>query len=414
MSDTGLWTRRAIAAVVALIAGLQLGLTVVFWRVMAYDLHMNDFGKFYYSARAFLEGADMYGPTVATAVPFGPTGTREFWNMNPPHFHLAILPLAPLPPETALAIWFAAGFFSLVLSLMLIAKELSIPWTPRNVFLATVAVLTPSSTGMVVLTGQVTFLLVLPLTYAWIAARHHNWRAAGIALGLAAGIKPFLGLFWFYLLMKRQVRAAIAMGAVIVLVVLAGLAVFGVDTYRSWLVVASRVDWVWSPMNASIAALLVRTFGDNPTFPPLVYAPAVVAVVSPILAVIVGGCTVWRMTRIPKSPAEDWAFAGLVFAALLVSPLGWMYYITLAAGPITALSMRWRSRMSGVVRLCVLLALPGLVVPPMWTAAAGRHALSGLTLGSIYSWSVMMLWIAVLVDSRHAARSTDRLEFAPS
>ncbi len=29
--------------------------------------------------------------------------TRQFWNMNPPHFHLLVLPLAMLPPRQALA-----------------------------------------------------------------------------------------------------------------------------------------------------------------------------------------------------------------------------------------------------------------------------------------------------------------------
>ena len=66
---------------------------------MVQRLHMNDFGKFYYSARLFLDGQDMYGPSPATEIPVGETETRQFLNMNPPHFHLLILPFALLSPD---------------------------------------------------------------------------------------------------------------------------------------------------------------------------------------------------------------------------------------------------------------------------------------------------------------------------
>ena len=90
---------------VAGLIGLWLWYYGVLARNMAGELQMNDFGKFYYSSRAFLDGTDMYGPNPATAVPVTHAETRQFWNMNPPHFHLLILPLARLPPLVALALW---------------------------------------------------------------------------------------------------------------------------------------------------------------------------------------------------------------------------------------------------------------------------------------------------------------------
>ena len=57
-------------------------------------LNMNDFGKFYYSTQLFLAGEDMYGPTPATAIPISETESRQFLNMNPPHFHLLMVPFA--------------------------------------------------------------------------------------------------------------------------------------------------------------------------------------------------------------------------------------------------------------------------------------------------------------------------------
>jgi hypothetical protein len=51
------------SAVVAAI-GLLLGFYVVLGRYMFERLHMNDFGKFYYSTQYFLAGQDMYAPQV--------------------------------------------------------------------------------------------------------------------------------------------------------------------------------------------------------------------------------------------------------------------------------------------------------------------------------------------------------------
>src|SRR5262245_28505683 len=96
---------------------------------MVQRLHMNDFGKFYYSARLFLDGQDMYGPSPATAIPVAGTETRQFLNMNPPHFHLVMLPLAELPPGVALSVWSVINLLALILSLRLISRELGISWT---------------------------------------------------------------------------------------------------------------------------------------------------------------------------------------------------------------------------------------------------------------------------------------------
>ena len=87
---------------------------------------MNDFGKFYYSAVLFLEGKDMYGPSPATLIKVSPTERRQFWNMNPPHMHVPLLPLAVLPPMTALAIWSALNLLALAVSLRLIYREVPI------------------------------------------------------------------------------------------------------------------------------------------------------------------------------------------------------------------------------------------------------------------------------------------------
>src|SRR5262245_47595150 len=96
--------RVLVAAAAVFVVLLYVTAYVVFARFMFQTLHMNDFGKFYYSAQAFLNGGDMYAPSPATAIPVIDE-VREFANMNPPHFHLLVLPFARLSPLAAIVSW---------------------------------------------------------------------------------------------------------------------------------------------------------------------------------------------------------------------------------------------------------------------------------------------------------------------
>src|SRR5436190_18365860 len=92
------------------------------------DLHMNDFGKFYYSTRAFLDGGDMYAPNPATTLTFDATQAR-LANMNPPHFHLLLLPIARMSPLAALLVWAIASLIALAAVVVAITRELNLRWT---------------------------------------------------------------------------------------------------------------------------------------------------------------------------------------------------------------------------------------------------------------------------------------------
>src|SRR5262245_52955961 len=101
-------------------------LDVTLMNAMTNLLNMNDFGKFYYSAQAFLAGTNMYAPNPATNPRFVEAPDVQFLNMNPPHFHLLVLPLAMLPAQRAVTIWLGASLTALVVSLLLIGRELDV------------------------------------------------------------------------------------------------------------------------------------------------------------------------------------------------------------------------------------------------------------------------------------------------
>ena len=82
--------------------------------VMERGIVRSDFGRLHASAQAYLAGRDMYDLGPATLSPVrGMTGEVlhyiQFLNLNPPHFHLILLPLAPLSARWALAVWGMAG-----------------------------------------------------------------------------------------------------------------------------------------------------------------------------------------------------------------------------------------------------------------------------------------------------------------
>ena len=70
---TGDLIRVGISLVVVAATVFTLGYYSALGRVMYTHLHMNDFGKFYYSAQFFLQGQDMYAPSPATEIPVGRT-----------------------------------------------------------------------------------------------------------------------------------------------------------------------------------------------------------------------------------------------------------------------------------------------------------------------------------------------------
>jgi len=372
---------------------------------MVRQLNMNDFGKFYYSTRLFLDGQDMYGPSPATAIPVSETESRQFLNMNPPHFHLLMLPFAAFGPRGAFLLWVALNLIALLVNLRIIAQELRIHWTPRRVLWTSAGVLLCSATGTIAVTGQLTFLLLLPVTLAWISARHGSWSKAAGYLGVCASIKPFLGIFLIYLILRRDWKPVAVMAVSGAVCGITGLAIFGWTAYVNWLVALSSVDWTWASMNGSLAALVARAFGENPFYTPVVSAASLIRPTTTILTLAVVGVSFRELLRnVP--PSADHVFGILLLTAQLVSPLGWIYYLWLILGPAVAL-YRWsESRASTLRDGLALLAVPGLVIPYLFTGLWNDSALGGLTLGSIYVWTTIFLWGTLVVDWKIRANAS--------
>ena len=398
-----------------------LGWNVALVVVMERGIVRSDFGKLHASAQAFLAGRDMYDLGPATLSPVrGMTDQVlhyiPFLNLNPPHFHLILLPLAPLSPRWALVVWGIVSLVCLAFSLRLIARESGIVLTRWRRRLAVLAFLGFAGLGAVALTGQVSFLLLLPVTLAWIRARRGKWAEAGVYLGLAMSVKPFLAIFLPYLVLRRRfVTLATAVGAGTA-AFLVGLGVFGWDAHRSWIAGLSAVSWEWVAMNASVLGFLKRVLAPSLYYEPLLEVPGLIAPVWLLLSGAIGVVTLAVAAADSDERAVDRAFALLLLAALLVSPLGWTYYWWLALGPMVAVvASRWgrdardahveRSPASNTRRwrrALLLVAVPGLFWPLPATIAFQPSAWATVFLGSAYFWATLALWAALIADWRVA------------
>jgi hypothetical protein len=328
--------------------------------------------------------------------------------MNPPHFHLLILPLALLGPLPAVLLWAALNIGALVVGLRLIARELGLAWTWSGLGWTLFAVAVSAATGTIVLTGQVTFVIMLPFTLAWVAARRGRWTTAGVYLGVVVSLKPFLAIFAIYLLATRRLAAAVTMALTGALCCLVGLIIFGPHAYVAWLGALSAVDWTWAPMNVSITALVARTLGENPVYAPLLHAPALVRPVSLVLAALVALTSLLLVIRDRSGESADRAFGILTLASLLASPLGWVYYLPLVTGPALALWQSSRARRFPLRDLLVGASVVGLVTPLFATVWLRDRAWWTPTLGSIYVWTTLALWTSVLLDGHRRSARADR------
>ena len=409
-------TVRRIGAVAVLLALISWNAWIA--HTMVTRLQGGDFRILYLSARAQLEGRDMYDLASEIRTHLGRPLQSTLVNLNPPHFQLLVLPLALLSPGAALALWAGVSLLCLGVSIRVVALQLGLEPSAWGCWRVAVWLLAFAGTGAVVGTAELAFLLMLPLTLGWSAARRGGWTRAGVYLGLAMGVKLFLLIFVPYLLLRRRFGAALVSGATAAAWFLGGLLIVGSGTYWSWLSQLASVSWAWRGPNASVLGLLTRSFAENPYYTPLAVAPEVILPLWLPSVAIIGFCSLAVVTVDRTTAAVDRAFALLLAAALLVSPLGWIYYLWLAAGPGAALALRWRRKQAldqsdpraGAARWrlrLLMLAVPGLVWPYFATFLFQPHAWATPLLASAYFWSIAALWCALVLDWLAARSQTE-------
>lgn len=392
----------------------------IYLAIIMIKLNMNDFGKFYYSALSFLQGRNIYDINPAMLIPVSALEYYIFLNLNPPHFTILILPLALFSPKIALLLWSLISLLFFLASFFIIFREVEVKFNSWRVVLLVIGLLAFAGTGTVVVTGQLSFIMMLLITLFWVDSRNDRWIRAAIYLGLAMSIKLFLMIFLPYLLLRKRWRAVIVASGVALACYGLGIMILGWDNYRVWLHDLQLANWSWAAMNASVQGLFSRLLAPTPYFQPFFTKPALVKPLWLITGGLVGIVTL-ALTIPDKSRKEvDRNYALLLVAAQLISPLGWIYYSWLAFGPLIALGVSWyrawqeqkeadRSLLKAR-NFLMLIALLGFLLPLNCLLNFQPNMFITFSLGSAYFWATLALWLGLCLDVKLAwGRSTQGL-----
>ena len=350
--------------------------------------HGQDFGVFYESARS--TGPGNNGRTqVGTTQD---TGSLPSPNLNPPHFIYLLRPFTWVDLPRAFLAWLAISGLALLLSVAVIVRTTELGW--GAIAALSVFLYVASPTVATLLTGQVGLVLLLPFTIAWACARHNRYVSSGVLIGVCASVKPFILLFVPYLAARRQTGAAVGSLVAVVGLFGIGIAYYGLDPYRIWIDNLVSVSWAEHYFNASVLGFVERTLSTSAWQQvPIANLPKMVAPLWFTTCAGISVATLWRVRSVSNVDAQ---FLLITSAALLVSPLGWTYYLWFLAPPVVAVV----SGLTTVGRREILLGLglAGFLVPPLLPRVAldWSYGIGTATFGSIYFWSLAAIWVVAM------------------
>jgi hypothetical protein len=192
-------------------------------------------------------------------------------------------------------------------------------------------------------------LLLLPLLVCgWRAARQKKTISAAICLALASSLKPFIGLFLFYFLMRKEWQGLCAFLLTLFSCALIAALFLGFDSYVAYYHVCQQIKWAASSWNVSIYGFLLRLVGGIESNVALLPVPGLITYLYPLLAGIFFLAIIQFLRPaldIPTQRKIDLDFSVIITAMLLLSPLGWLYYFPLLSIPILIL---WQWAKTGI------------------------------------------------------------------
>jgi alpha-1,2-mannosyltransferase/arabinofuranan 3-O-arabinosyltransferase len=355
---------------------LQIGyMGAVLSRISTESMQVHaDFDSFWRSARAMLEGRNIYDTGV------------DLVNLNPPVWTVIISPLGLLGPLTAYRVFVLVTLVMAVGYLAWTVEELRLRpgWTAVGV----VMLLFSSPLLATLALGQVYPVLALGLVVSWMADRRGRQEVSGAALGLVVALKPSLLPVLLWPLVRREWRAVVAAIVAGGVATLVGVLVLGPGATLDYIgVLGDRsVSRYWD--NASIPAAAARLFTENsyahnvadlPWMVPVGYALGIAAIL---------------LTAVKVRHGPEVGLWVLVAASLLASPIAWHNYLVLL-GPGVLLLLA-RGMAAPAFLLLALQAIPAQW-PLLWNEEGTVVASLALTL---YLYVLIAHWLVLLAATK--------------
>lgn len=384
----------------------------------------SDFHKFYLSAKRIDDGWSMYwivpprlkagdpchadtpAPQRATNGQAGPLTLGGDIpclgpNLNPPVFMLFMQPLARLPYKQAWWLW--AGLSIVCLAWTAWSVNSFTSPNSRIHFLLWLAAMLAFSPGMANFElGQLGWLLALMLTRSWLALRQGHTSAAGLWLGAAIALKPFLLPFVVGLWLIKEPRALRTTLTTTTGLTALGVMAFGPQASLDYLAMGQHVSWTATNWNGSWTGFFDRAFIGLPqsSWPANQFLSRTLAAAFSLITL---GIVLWILLRQQSSADEasdsaDALFATMTPAVLLISPLGWLYYFpTLILSFV--ISYKQTRRAPGGILWRLMPALPAalaMIPVPLSPSATPMHPAKVLGLDSL-AWVTLFSTYATAI-----------------
>jgi hypothetical protein len=352
---------------------------------------INDLFQDWGSARNHLVGMPVYTPHATSiprhlGVPFDRLGGIEY-NAHPPTSVLLALPLASLDYRDAVLVWNAISLAAFLVSLVIVAVVLPVP---RTLFLPILALLVfchPLYGNLHL--GQYTPILVLLVTAIWALERSGRSSTAGLLVGAAAAIKLFPAYLVVYYAARSRIRPLMAAALSFLALTLATVLVLGPDTYYDYvrIVLPEQAKFRSFGYNLSIAGFWYKLFdpiGEPGLMTPLWSSPALACWGTLLSNLTITAIVATFVHRARTSAQRDLAFALVVTAMLLVSPVTWDFSLPMLLVPIAVIA-RCASKSRGMPVALTLILVVVWIPQILWT----NLALGGRSL-PVVPWTFML------------------------
>ncbi len=400
--------RAYLIVIQAIIIGLVIAIYLLTIKNTAQHPQGTDFYKFYMSSKLLWSGNNVYTlvPTTGTEV-VAKIAKFNHPNLNSP-FHILCMSLFGLIDfRTAFWIW---SLFSLCCGLLAIVifdktiinndidlSSLTFKWIILLIYF-------PSLINCQL--GQFSFLLLLLIVIAWRFSRRGQDVEAGMVLGLAVGLKLFVGIFLILFICYRRWRLVIFLIGTFLACNILSLIIFKMATYENFFHLLQNMPWYAGSWNASFLGFFTRIFGGSMNIP-LVNLPWLARALSLFLSLVL---LVWMIWWIPRGSCDsrvdrsDLVFSLALVEMLLISPYGWLYYFPILILPVI---MAWKFVKSNnfnrlfkifIIFIWALTTIPTPLIwaedvrmnqPIIWFTSAGIYfyallALTGLLVTLLY------------------------------
>jgi hypothetical protein len=303
----------------------------------------NDFFLFHHAAYNFWQDQSVYKPIAAEIehaaslqkiLHQNPNTAVHSANLTPPTFILLTLPLGLLKESVALIIWtiisLAINCCNVFLLYRIFFKAYCKPiiyWALLGIYCASIPAI--ASVNL----GQLSPYLLLSILWIWQWSKKDHDIKTGLLLGLLLSIKYFFGLFALFFLMQKRIRLIAAAIASFALMNSLAYLVIGKSAFVQYQQNLSHIYWYINNWNASLFGFLSR-FDAHITN--LYFIPA-----RWVSVTYYCGCAALlfiqiQLCRKPLGRAYDFdfAFCYVLIASILMSPLGWLYYLVIMIIPI--------------------------------------------------------------------------------